>query len=364
VPLKHRWIELASIAVLSGTGPLSAGTVQEAETPSSYRMDLEELPNALSPASAHRQIISRETTPEGTRERFVVEGPSINGGYGVLLEVEEETVQVDDENSRFIRREYDTDPDGRQRLFRSVEERRVDRSDGSSEVERSVSAPDLNGRMVTERRETERRVEEGPGVFRTEREVQVPGLNSGSFVPSQRIEQTERVDADNRTLELGETMYSSPVGGQGWMVLHRREVSYEYSDDETRSVEQVYRPDGNGTLTLSDQVVNRTWTDAQGRERTTEETYARDIPGLARSTSPELYRQVDIVAEERPNGGREVTREIREFQVDRMRVVQRVIERTRPDGRGGTVTEREVQQADGNGRLQTVSVTTVNESGN
>ena len=45
-----------------------------------------------------------------------------------------------------------------------------------------------------------------------------------------------------------------------------------------------------------------------------------------------------------------------------MQVVERVVERARPDSRGGTVIERETQQLDVNGRLQTVSVSRELES--
>ncbi len=45
-----------------------------------------------------------------------------------------------------------------------------------------------------------------------------------------------------------------------------------------------------------------------------------------------------------------------------MQVVERIVERARPDGRGGIVIEEETQQLDVNGRLQTLSVRRARES--
>ena len=84
--------------------------------------------------------------------------------------------------------------------------------------------------------------------------------------------------------------------------------------------------------------------------------YATDIPGQGRTSQPRLYQRIDTVQTTRSGGGTQTTREVTEQRGGRDVVVERVIERSRPDGRGGTVVERETQRRDVNGQLRTVGV--------
>ena len=54
---------------------------------------------------------------------------------------------------------------------------------------------------------------------------------------------------------------------------------------------------------------------------------------------------------------------VKETRGRRLLVVERVIEVSRSDGRGGTVVERETQRLDVNGKLQTVDISRTRESG-
>ena len=285
----------------------------------------------------------------------VVERPSVNNDPTVLLETEDEVVRIDAETSRRTHREYGTDADGRRRLAVTIEEDRVDRSDGGRSIVRRFTEPDVNGRPQATRRETEETVSEGGGVFRTQIEASVPGVNRGRFVLAERVEQRERRDGE-QVLELDRTTYISLTDRGTWAVRERRLVNRDYGDEATRAVESIYRPDGSGALVLAEQIVSREWTGTQGREYRTEEIFARDIPGQGRSREPRLFQQVEVVRTNRPGGGSTTTRAVTERRGSRTLVVERVVEKSRPDGRGGTVVERETQRLDVNGRLQTVSV--------
>ena len=232
----------------------------------------------------------------------VVERPSINGDLTVLLDVEDETVRIDAETSRRTRQEYGTDADGRRRLVVTIEQDRVDRPDGGQSIVRSFTVPDVNGRPRATRREIEETVPEGGGVSRTQIEVSVPGVNRGRFVSTERVEQRETRGGE-QVLEIDRTTYTSLNKRGTWAVRERRIVNRDYGDEGVRAVESIYTQDGSGTLILTDQIVSREWTGAQGREYRTEEIFSRDIRGQVRSREPRLFQQVQVVRTNRSDGG-------------------------------------------------------------
>ena len=292
----------------------------------------------------------------------VVERPSINGESTVLLDVENDTVRIDAETSRRTRREYASDADGRRRLVVTIEENRVDRPDGGQSIVRNFTVPDVNGRPRATRRETEETVPEGGGVFRTLIEVSVPGVNRGRFVSTERVEQTERRDGE-QVLEIDRTTYTSQTTRGAWAVRGRRTVRRDYGDHGVRAVESIYTRDGSGNLVLTDQIVSREWTGTGGREHRTEEIFAKDIRGQVRSREPRLFQQVQVIRTNRSHGAWKTTRVVKETRGRRLLVVERVIEVSRSDVRGGTVVERETQRLDVNGKLQTVDISRTRESG-
>ncbi len=301
-------------------------------------------------------LVIGPATPTVAQDRVsstVAEQPSINGDLTVLLDVEDETVRIDAETSRRTRREYGTDAEGRRRLVVTIEEDRVDRPDGGQSIVRSMTIPDANGRPRATRRETEETVPEGGGVFRTQIEVSVPGVNRGTFVLTERVEQVEQRDGE-QVLEIDRTTYISQSGT--WVARERRTVSRDYRDEEVRAVESIYTRDGSGNLVLTEQIMSREWTGTGGREYRTEEIFASHIRGQVRSREPRLFQQVQVVRTNRSDGAWKTTREVKETRGGRLLVVERVIEESRPDGRGGTVVERETRRLDVNGNLQIVDV--------
>lgn len=347
---------IASGLVLSAAGPAAARPQDHAPE---YRLE-EQLPASPITAASHR-LLTRQETERRTVERQVVQRPSINGGYEAVLEVVEETVRIDPRTTRRTRRELRPDPNGGQRLARTVEERREEGPDGRLRVVQTTSEPDLNGRGRTTRREVVTTVPEGGGVYRTEIETSVPDINGTGLVAVERAEQTERREGEE-LIEAERTTYRRPVGAAGWKATERHITSREVGDREARTVERVYRLDGRGELTLNDRIVTREWTDARGAEHFAQEVHSTDAPSLTRSNAPRLHRKIEVVHARRPDGSRQVTREVTERGMNGLRLIERVIEESRPTP-DGTTTVRTVQRPDGNGRLRTVSVSRSDESG-
>ena len=296
-----------------------------------------------------------------TSERSVIEGPSINGESTVLSDVEDVQIQIGAATTRRTRREFVADINGRSSLVSTLEEHRSVRPDGGERIVRDVTESDVNGRARSTRREQEETVTNGNGLFTTRIEVSEPSTRGDTLVATERVEQQERRDGD-QVLELDRTTYTNPNGGGAWVAQERRVVTREYSEGEIRSVEAVYRADDAGNLVVSDRIVSREWTGAGGQEHRTEEVFSRDAPNEPRAAAPRLSQRVEIVRTNRSSGGWSTTRTVREPRNDRMQVVERVVERARPDGLGGTVIEQETQQLDVSGRLQTVSVSRVRDS--
>ena len=308
-----------------------------------------------------RVVTTRNERAGRTLERSVIEGPSINGDSTVLSEVEDSQIQIGAETTRRTRREFVTDVNGHPSLVSTLEEQRSVRSDGGERTVRDFTEPDVNGRARSTRREQEETVTNGDGLFRTRIDVSEPSTRGNDLVATERVEQKERRDGD-QVLELDRTTYTNRTGSGPWVAQERRVVTREYSEDEIRSVEAVYRANDAGNLVESDRIVSREWTGPGGQEHRTEEVFSRDVPDEPRAVTPRLSQRVEMVRTSRSPGSSSTTRTVREPRNDRMQVVEQVVERTRPDGLGGTVIERETQQLDVNGRLQTVSVRRARQS--
>ena len=304
--------------------------------------------------TSFRRLVLREESEGRTFEKWVIEAPSINGGEELLYQVEQETVQTGPRTSRSVRRVFGSDADGGLRLLREVvEERRTDPG-GGQHVVRNLTQPDTNGRSKPVRREIEETTAEGGGIFRTRIDIFLPDVNQREFSLKERIDVRERREGD-KVLEADRTHYSRS-GRDQWRPIERSITSSQQHGDELQSQVQIYRPEGNRELFLNEQIVSRQWTDHLGQEQSRRETYSVDHPGRARSKDLRLLQRVTEVRSKPSQGGEVRTvRQTEEWRLDRMRVVERVVEVSRPDGKGGFLTEREVQKLDLNGRLATVS---------
>jgi hypothetical protein len=127
------------------------------------------------------------------------------------------------------------------------------------------------------------------------------------------------------------------------------------------AVELIYRPNTTGNLVRSERIVSKEWT-AGGQAFRTDEVYRQDINNGG-SLAGQPVRQVDIVRTTLSDGGSETTRTVSErLGGDRLRVTERSVERSRPDGPGGRVIDQEVQRSITYGRLETVATGRIRES--
>ena len=301
-----------------------------------------------------RVVTTRDAREGRASERSVTQGRSINGGLTVLSGVEDQERQIGAETSRRTRREFVTDANGRASVVSTLEEHRTVRADGGETIVRDFAEPDVNGRALATRREHEETVAKGDGIFMTRIDVSEPSTGGTGFMATERVEQRERRDGE-QVLERDRTTYTNPAGNGAWVAQDRRVLTRDSSDGQIRSIESVYTASDAGQLVQSDRIVSREWTGPGGREHRTEEIFSRDVPDEVRAATPQLRQQVEIVRTNGLDGRWSATRTVRAPRNGRMQVVERMVERVRPDGRGDTVVEQETQKMDVNGRLQTVS---------
>ena len=302
---------------------------------------------------------ARDTQPSArTLRRSTVEGPSASGGMTVLSEVVDETVRRDARTSERTRSEFTKDANGRRRLVSVMEEQRVDQQDGH-QITREFTDVDVDGRSRTTRRELEQLTARGNGLFVIEIEVTEPSINGSGFVPTERIEQRERRVGD-QVVERETTTSINPTGRGSWSVLEQRVLTRDVGKDSAEAVELIHRPDSSGNLVQSERIVSREWAVGQQAFHI-DEIYRRDINNSG-SLTRRPATQVETMQTTLPDGGLDTARTVSDRVGDRLQVIERAIERSRPDGRGGLVIEQEVQRSIVEGRFHTVATGRTRES--
>jgi hypothetical protein len=269
----------------------------------------------------------------------------------VLSEVVDETVRRDAGTSWRTRSELIPDQDGRQRLASVMEEHRVAQPDGSHQISREFMDLDLDGRSRTTRREREQLTARGNGLFVTDIEV-TQSIDGGGFVPTERVQQRERRLGD-QVVEREATTSVNPSGRGAWNVLEQRVLTRNVAEGRGEAVELIFRPDASGNLVQSERIVSRDWS-VGGQEFRTDEIYRPDINNGG-SLTRQPVEQVETVRTTLSGGASETTRTVSQRMGDRLQVIERVIERSRPDGSGGLVIEEDVQRSVVNSRLETVA---------
>ena len=351
--LRHAFVVLLLLFSITTGAPVA----QQPPPPTRAEVEVSAAPGA----AGYRELTTRDERNDQTHERSVVEVSSINGGTRVLSEVVADTVVTGLGTSQRTSQEYVTDTNGRSRLVATTREEIVEGPDGGHSIVRDLSVPDVNGRVRATRREREQSVAVGGGVFKTEIEISEPVAAGRDFLPTERAQRSERRQGD-QIPEQDTTTYRNPSGRGSWEATERRVLSRQVDGDGSRAVETVCRANDSGDLVVRDQIVSREWTNAGGTEYRTEEVFATDIPNRGRTAEPRLFQQIEERRSNRQNGAWTTTRTVRESRGGQMRVAEQVVERARPDGRGGTVIEREVQRLGINGRLETTDISQTRES--
>ena len=297
--------------------------------------------------------------PGRTQTRSVLEAPSPRGAATALSEVVEETVRRDATTSQTRRSSYLPDADGRQQLASVIEEQRTTQPDGGHQITREFTDVGIDKQSRTTRRESEQLTARGNGLFVTSIEVSEPSVNGSGFIPTERTEQRER-RVGNQVVEREATTTVDPLGRGTWNVLEQRVLTRSVANGRAEGVELVSRPDASGKLVQSERIVSTEWTTG-GQEFRTDEIYKQDINNGG-SLTQRTVQHVEVVRTPLAGGGSDTTRTVSERTGDRLEVIERVIERARPDGRGGQVIEQELQRSIGDARLQTMSTGRKRES--
>jgi len=319
--------------------------------------DQRELTGAILPM----RVIETHTEAKGRKaDTEVLKGPSVDGRLEPLFEREEETTQVDSQTVRVVRRLFNRDPDGRRKLIEVTEEEKRALPGNGESVVRTTSTADLAGRFQVTRRETQERTPMGADAQQTRTTVFVPNINGG-LARSAQVEQIER-KSRNDTTEIRSTTLLPDTNGR-WAPSEIKESVIQKEGKEARTEEQrVYWRDSHGQLSLAERTVSRERKDPNGQDQSAVETYrgnaARGTQYEDERVHPE--RQLRVVRSTRPDGSQEVSQQLEQRSnvapSDGLRVIEKSVEVSRPNGRGGTETHRAVQRADGNGRLREIII--------
>ncbi len=334
---------------------ISTTTAQDTGREASHQ-EIESKGQDLSNATTqYRWVETRTETKDRKVETQILETPSIEGEYEPFFESEEETIQVNSQTTRVIRRLFARDPDGRRKVIEILEEEQRNQPGGGISVTRTVSSPDLNGRFQVIRREIQETVPVNSHLQQTRTTVLLPDINGG-FAASEQIHKTERRE-DVGTVEI-ETTHLLPAANGRWEPYQKKVLVIQCQTNKVRTEEEhTYRRDANGKLSLSERTVSKQWKDAEGKEHQTVETYSRNIAGVIRNGDDrlDLVQRTRTVRSTRSDGSQVVVQELERRPVlapaDGLRVVERVVEIAEPKGQG-IEKLREVQALDGSGRLR------------
>ena len=161
-------------------------------------------------------------------------------------------------------------------------------------------------------------------------------------------------------VELMPELQEEPWYRGRWSVLEQRVLTRDVAADGAEAVELIHRPDSSGNLVQSERIVSREWAVGQQAFHI-DEIYRRDINNSG-SLTRRPATQVETMQTTLPDGGLDTARTVSDRVGDRLQVIERAIERSRPDGRGGLVIEQEVQRSIVEGRFHTVATGRTRES--
>jgi hypothetical protein len=334
--------------------PAAAPAAAQSSTATTDRRDLS------SPTTPTR-VIETHTEANGRKmDTQVLQRPSADGRLEPWVEHEEQTIQVDPRTVRVVHRLFARDPDRRRKLIEVIEEEKRTLPGSGESVVRTTSAPDLAGRFQVTRRETQERTPMGADAQQTRTTVFLPNINGG-LAPSLQIDQVER-KGKSGTTEIRSTTLLRDGNGR-WEPSEIKESVIQKEGKEGRTEEQrVYRPDPARQLSLAERTVSREWKDPKGQEQSVVETYSVNNGGGARYEDQRVHleRRLRIVRSTRPDGSQEVSQQLEQRNTvapnDGLRVTEKSVEVSRPNGRGGTQTHRTVQRPDGNRQLREIII--------
>ncbi len=223
--------------------------------------------------------VTETRSQEGNRKSRtqVIESPGPDGSYQPLLEREEQTIQVDEQTTRVVVKEFGRSADGSRSLLRQTESETRTLPGGGERTMRSISRPDLNGRMQAVERSVEEARQAGADTREVRRTVLLPDVN-GAFQPVERVHQVEQRKESGATEVTA--VHSRPDANGRWGTSEVRKQTVDKEGDGTEvAEEQVFRRDLNQRESLSERTATRKWKDAAGQEHEVKEAYSRANPG-------------------------------------------------------------------------------------
>jgi hypothetical protein len=305
--------------------------------------------------------VRRTETRAETEQRQVVterlETPGINRRYELLAETEEETIEVDANTTRVIRRLYNRGPDGRRTLIEVSEEEQQHLPENAERIVRTVSKLNLNGRLQLTRREIQETAQVDPSTRETKTTVFEPDINGG-LTATQQINETEQQKEEG--LVVAERTHMIPDGNQRWEAFETRERVIRTEGEEVRTDEQIFRRDANRKLSLAERVLTHEWKDAEGAEHQTSETHSRNISGTTRTGDGRLtvVERISTVRRSQADGSQQTTQEVEQRSIVApnapLKVIERTLEFSRPVGPGGAQITKTVQKLDPSGKYRKV----------
>lgn len=287
------------------------------------------------------------------KQRVEVLGP--NGRYQPDFESEKETVQVNATTTRTVVRTYRWDGNGRRKLAQVTEEEARSTASGDAQAVRTTSSADVNGNLRVVQRETADTRKTSPDVQETKTTVYLADGNGG-FTTSRQTQELQERGADHRLEEKKTTLL--PDGNGNWKVGEVKEITIQEDSKDKITEERVSRPDLQGRLSEFSRTVSEETETAAGEKSNTVDTYSGNVPGFAGDGRLYLNQRVTTVQKKNSDG------ETTEQQVEephpgnpndgrQVRAKTKYIVRYGGSGREQTKT---IQERDGNGNLNVVSI--------
>lgn len=338
----------AGTLLFSQAAPQQAGDEWK---PGTTITDLKDVVSGVNPT----RIVTKRSEVNGRRiESRVTEAASINGGYAPIGETEQETIKLDANTVRVVRREYGMDSSGHRQLLRVIEEEQTKLPGGGEKVNRAISNADVNGRLQVTSREIQQTTPTSPDTRKTE--TTVLSATPNGFAPIQKTVQVEQRRGD--ATEVRESSFGVDVNGR-LVPFQERQFSTTTSKERRATTDRISADYGNG-MSVVEVSKGIEWKDAQGQQHSQVQTYTPSIPGASPDSGLYLQREVSTVTRTQPDGTKRTEQQVQEAipaaPREGLRVQQTVTEVTRPTGAGKSESKTTTKQWDGNQGLQTVMV--------
>ena len=287
------------------------------------------------------------------KQRVEVLGP--NGRYQPDSETEKETVRVDATTTRTVLRTYRWDGNGQRKLAQVTEEEARSTASGDAQTVRTTSSSDVNGRLRVVQRETADTRKASPDVQETKTTVYLADGNGG-FTTSRQTQELQQRSADHRLEEKKTTLL--PDGNGNWKVGEVKEKTIQEDGKNRTTEERVSRPDLEGRLSEFSRTVGEETETNAGEKSNTIDTYSTTVPGLAGDGRLHLNERVTTV-QKKNSDGETTEQQVEQPNPGNPNDGRQVREKTKyivRYGASGTQQTKTIQEHDGNGNLNVVSV--------